>query len=100
MSPLRGIRHRRFLGGLSWAARDSVKTIVWIVGSGAAGVTAAIGAREVGAPAGMAGGHINGDAGLEGTMLGPCFFSGRVAGSWAAREAGFGEGFIDTPTRD
>lgn len=49
---------------------------------------------------GMAGGHINGDAGLEGTMLGPCFFSGRVAGSWAAREAGFGEGFIDTPTRD
>jgi predicted oxidoreductase len=29
--------------------------------------------------AGMAGGHINGRAGLEGTMLGPSFFSGRVA---------------------
>ena len=82
------------------AARDSVKTIVWIFGSGAAGVMAAIGAREVGAPARMAGGHINGDAGLEGTMLGPALFIGRVAGAWAAKEAGFGEGFIDTPTRD
>lgn len=29
--------------------------------------------------AGMAGGHINGRAGLEGTMLGPSLFSGRVA---------------------
>ena len=48
----------------------------------------------------MAGGHINGDAGLEGTMLAPSLFSGRVAGAWAAKEAGFGEGFIDTPTRD
>lgn len=43
--------------------------------------------------AGMAGGHINGKAGLEGTMLGPALFSGRVAGAWAAREAGFGDGF-------
>ena len=43
--------------------------------------------------AGMAGGHINGKAGLEGTMLGPALFSGRVAGAWAAREAGFGNGF-------
>ena len=43
--------------------------------------------------AGMAGGHINGKAGLEGTMLGPALFSGRVAGAWAAREAGFGGGF-------
>ena len=42
---------------------------------------------------GMAGGHINGKAGLEGTMLGPALFSGRVAGAWAAREAGFGYGF-------
>ena len=31
--------------------------------------------------AGMAGGHINGRAGLEGTMLGPSLFSGRVAAS-------------------
>src|SRR5215470_11943739 len=30
---------------------------------------------------GMAGGHINGKAGLEGTMLGPALFSGRVAGA-------------------
>ncbi len=37
---------------------------------------------------GMAGGHINGRAGLEGTMLGPSVFSGRVAGGWAAHEAG------------
>lgn len=42
---------------------------------------------------GMAGGHINGKAALEGTMLGPALFSGRVAGAWAAREAGYGEGF-------
>ena len=42
---------------------------------------------------GMAGGHINGRAGLEGTMLGPSLFSGRVAGAWAANGAGFGEGF-------
>jgi flavocytochrome c len=42
---------------------------------------------------GMAGGHINGHAGLEGTMLGPSLFSGRVAGAWAANGAGFGEGF-------
>ena len=49
--------------------------------------------------AGMAGGHINGKAGLEGTMLGPALFSGRVAGTWAAREAGFGPGFIGKPLR-
>jgi predicted oxidoreductase len=30
--------------------------------------------------AGMAGGHINGHAAIEGTMLGPSLFSGRVAG--------------------
>lgn len=50
--------------------------------------------------AGMAGGHINGKNGLEGTMLGPSLFSGRVAGAWAANEAGFGEGYAGTPTRD
>jgi predicted oxidoreductase len=50
--------------------------------------------------AGMAGGHINGKAGLEGTMLGPAIFSGRVAGAWAAHEAGFGEGFVGTANRE
>ncbi len=49
--------------------------------------------------AGMAGGHINGKAGLEGTMLGPSLFSGRVAGGWAAHEAGFGKGFVGKPNR-
>lgn len=34
--------------------------------------------------AGMAGGHINGAAGLEGTMFGPCLMSGVVAGREAA----------------
>jgi flavocytochrome c len=43
--------------------------------------------------AGMAGGHIQGEAGLEGTMLGPSIFSGRVAGAWAAHESGKGKGF-------
>jgi FAD binding domain len=46
---------------------------------------------------GIAGGHINGKAGLEGTMLGPALFSGRVAGAWAAYEAGYGKGFAGTP---
>ncbi|MBI2917439.1 MAG: FAD-binding protein [Chloroflexi bacterium] len=49
--------------------------------------------------AGMAGGHINGKAGLEGTMLGPSLFSGRVAGAWAARDAGCGTGFAGKPNR-
>jgi flavocytochrome c len=44
--------------------------------------------------AGMAGGHIQGKACLEGSMLGPSIFSGRVAGAWAAHEAGKGNGFI------
>jgi len=38
------------------------------------------GLYAAGEVAGMAGGHINGKAGLEGTMLGPAIFSGRVAG--------------------
>jgi flavocytochrome c len=49
--------------------------------------------------AGMAGGHINGRAGLEGTMLGPALFSGRVAGGWAAQAAGHGCGFVGKPNR-
>jgi predicted oxidoreductase len=50
--------------------------------------------------AGMAGGHINGRAGLEGTMLGPSIFSGRVAGGWAAEAAGHGCGFVGKPNRE
>jgi len=48
---------------------------------------------------GMAGGHINGRADFEGTMLGPSVFSGRVAGGWAARDAGYGCGFVGKPSR-
>lgn len=51
------------------------------------------GLYAAGEVAGMAGGHINGAAGLEGTMLGPSIFSGRVAGSWAAHHLGLGRGF-------
>ena len=57
------------------------------------------GLYAAGEVAGMAGGHINGKAGLEGTMLGPSIFSGRVAGASAAHEAGFGPGFIGKPNR-
>jgi predicted oxidoreductase len=57
------------------------------------------GLYAAGEVAGMAGGHINGTAGLEGTMLGPSIFSGRVAGGWAAHEAGFGAGFIGKANR-
>jgi succinate dehydrogenase/fumarate reductase flavoprotein subunit len=38
--------------------------------------------------AGMAGGCINGRSALEGTMFGPCLYSGRVAGAAAGLEAG------------
>ncbi|MFC5500893.1 FAD-dependent oxidoreductase [Lysinimonas soli] len=38
------------------------------------------GLYAAGEVAGMAGGSINGAAGLEGTMFGPCLYSGRVAG--------------------
>ena len=44
--------------------------------------------------------NIAGRAGLEGTMLGPAIFSGRVAGGWAAHAAGHGRGFVGTPNRD
>ncbi len=59
-----------------------------------------LGLYAAGEVAGMAGGHINGSAGLEGTMLGPSIFSGRVAGGWAAHEAGHGDGFVGKPNRD
>jgi len=58
------------------------------------------GLYAAGEVAGMAGGHINGRAGLEGTMLGPSVFSGRVAGAWAAQSAGYGCGFVGKPNRD
>jgi hypothetical protein len=44
------------------------------------------GLLAAGEVAGMAGGHINGEAALEGTMFGPSLFSGRVAGRAAAAE--------------
>jgi flavocytochrome c len=58
------------------------------------------GLYAAGEVAGMAGGHINGRAGLEGTMLGPSVFSGRVAGGWAAHEVGYGEGFVGKANRE
>ena len=64
-----------------------------------ASATPLAGLYAAGEVAGMAGGHINGQAGLEGTMLGPAIFSGRVAGAWAAHEAGFGDGFAGRPNR-
>ncbi len=57
------------------------------------------GLYAAGEVAGMAGGHVNGGAGLEGTMLGPSIFSGRVAGGWAAQEAGCGSGFVGRANR-
>jgi flavocytochrome c len=57
------------------------------------------GLYAAGEVAGMAGGHINGRAALEGTMLGPAIFSGRVAGGWAAQAAGHGSGFVGKPNR-
>ncbi|MGW6739230.1 FAD-dependent oxidoreductase [Streptomyces sp. NPDC055025] len=45
------------------------------------------GLYAAGEVAGMAGGHINGRAALEGTMFGPCLYSGRLAGRTAARRS-------------
>lgn len=44
------------------------------------------GLYAAGEVAGMAGGSINGSAALEGTMLGPSLYSGRIAGRTAARD--------------
>src|SRR5262247_1345159 len=57
------------------------------------------GVYAAGEVAGMAGGHIKGRAGGEGTMLGPAIFSGRVAGGGAAHAAGHGRGFVGKPDR-
>jgi flavocytochrome c len=57
------------------------------------------GLYAAGEVAGMAGGHVNGRAGLEGTMLGPAIFSGRVAGGWAAQASGHGAGFVGKANR-
>ena len=75
---------RKTLGGVKTNIKCQVvnKNLVPIPGLYAAGELA-----------GMAGGHIQGKASLEGTMLGPSIFSGRVAGAWAAYEAGKGKGF-------
>jgi predicted oxidoreductase len=48
--------------------------------------------------AGMAGGHINGRAALEGTMLGPSLLSGRIAGEAAAAGAAGRAGAASGPT--
>jgi predicted oxidoreductase len=47
-----------------------------------------LGLFAAGEVAGMAGGHINGASALEGTMLGPCYYSGRIAGRNAAVSVG------------
>jgi succinate dehydrogenase/fumarate reductase flavoprotein subunit len=44
------------------------------------------GLYAAGEVAGMAGGHVNGRRALEGTMLGPCIYSGRVAGAASFKE--------------
>src|SRR4029078_4135408 len=58
------------------------------------------GLYAAGEVAGMAGGHTKGRPALEGTMLGPSVFSGRVAGGWPAHSTGHGPGFVGKPNRD
>jgi predicted oxidoreductase len=48
-----------------------------------------MGLYAAGEVAGMAGGHMNGQAALEGTMLGPSMFSGRLAARAALRALGY-----------
>ncbi|MFD4945061.1 FAD-binding protein [Streptomyces sp. NPDC058409] len=45
------------------------------------------GLYAAGEVSGMAGGRINGRAALEGTMFGPCLYSGRIAGRAPASRA-------------
>lgn len=54
-----------------------------VIGQNGAIIRGLFAAGEV---AGMAGGCINGRAALEGTMFGPCLYSGRVAGAAALAE--------------
>jgi predicted oxidoreductase len=53
-----------------------------VIGAGGRPIAGLYAAGEV---AGMAGGHINGERGLEGTMLGPSILAGRIAGRAIAR---------------
>jgi predicted oxidoreductase len=62
---------RKCLGGVR---TDLSCRVQGVAGGSIAGLFAA------GEVAGMAGGHINGRAALEGTMFGPSLFSGRIAG--------------------
>jgi predicted oxidoreductase len=75
---------RKSLGGVK---TDLACRVVRADGSIIEGLFAA------GEVAGMAGGHINGTKALEGTLLGPAIFSGRVAGAWAAAMSGHGDGY-------
>jgi predicted oxidoreductase len=79
--PFRALRlrplARKCLGGVRTDLRCGV---VDEDGARIAGVYAA------GEVAGMAGGHINGRAALEGTMLGPSLLSGRIAGRAVAED--------------
>ena len=62
---------RKCLGGVR---TDLSCRVQGVTGGPIAGLYAA------GEVAGMAGGHINGRAALEGTMFGPSLLSGRIAG--------------------
>ena len=99
-------------------ARKSRRTDVLIVGSGAVGVAAGLEAHEAGAQVVVLEkeAHLGGAAAISGggcscvgtrlqrehgiedapdlALLGPALFSGRVAGAWAACEAGYGKGFV------
>jgi predicted oxidoreductase len=68
---------RKALGGVQ---TDSCCQVLRDDGGAIPGLYAA------GEVAGMAGGHVNGRAALEGTMFGPSLFSGRIAGRCAALE--------------
>jgi predicted oxidoreductase len=70
---------RKTLGGVQTDLRGRVLTAA---GDPIAGLFAA------GELAGFGGGHLAGRRALEGIMIGGSLFSGRVAGAWAAHEAG------------
>ena len=53
-----------------------------------AGAAPIAGLYAAGELAGFGGGHLAGRRALEGIMIGGSLFSGRVAGGWAAHEAG------------